>query len=282
MAAATTQSRRRDLGTASARSLLLTVLGEFVYPRGSHFWTSTLLNALGTLHIEEKSARQAISRASSEGLIDSARSGRRVRWSLTPAGEELLRGGSARIYSFLANEHEWDGQWLLVSVAVPESQRKLRHRLRTQLTWLGMGSPSPGLWVIPAAEKADEVSTVLASLGLRKSAFVWSGTWLDIGEREDLIAAAWDLDAVAEKYAEFLHAFEPTDGLPPADAFAAQVHLVQAWRRFPFLDPDLPASLLPSNWNGQEAADIFRSCHATWHEAAQTAWDQWEDEGARG
>ena len=275
-AAATAASRRAELGAASARSLLLTVLGEFVFPRGQQVWTATLIKALGALDIEEKSARQAISRAAAEGLLSSSREGRRVRWSLTEDGESLLREGSSRIYSFLASEHEWDGQWLLLSVAVPESQRKLRHRLRTQLTWLGMGSPSPGLWVVPDAQKTDDVSEVLESLSLCPNAFVWTGQWVEIGEREALISAAWALDEVAESYRAFIETFDPTTDVAPAAQFAAQVHLVQAWRRFPFLDPDLPAVLLPADWPGQQAAAAFHACHARWHDAAQETWEQWE------
>ncbi|QDQ98898.1 PaaX family transcriptional regulator [Tomitella fengzijianii] len=267
---------RAELGGASARSLLLTVLGEFVYPRGADVWTSTLLESLGTLGVEEKSARQAIARASAEGLLESMRDGRRTRWSLTAAGAELLREGTARIYTFLADEHDWDGLWVLLSVAVPEAQRKLRHRLRTQLTWLGMGSPAPGLWVVPDAAKLDELESVLDGLGLRPSAFVWTGQWAEIGERQALIEAAWKLDEVGGKYREFTDVFVPDDGLAPADAFAAQVRLVQAWRRFPFLDPDLPARLLPDDWPGPDAARAFRDCHASWHEPAQSAWEAWE------
>lgn len=268
--------RRSELGGASARSLLLTILGEFVYPRGHEVWTSTLLEALGALGIEEKSARQAVSRTASEGLLDATRDGRRTRWSLTDRGCELLREGTARIYNFLSEERGWDGQWLLVSVAVPEAQRKLRHRLRTQLTWLGMGSPAPGLWVVPDTGIVDEVAAVLDGLGLRSSAFVWTGRWVGIGERQALIEAAWQLDEVAEHYEEFIAAFRPEPVARPADAFAAQVRLVQAWRRFPFLDPDLPLRLLPADWPGSRAAETFRACHAAWHEQAQAAWEGWE------
>src|SRR6266545_6658462 len=35
--------RRREIGAASARSLLLTVLGEFVLPGGRSVWTATFL-----------------------------------------------------------------------------------------------------------------------------------------------------------------------------------------------------------------------------------------------
>jgi phenylacetic acid degradation operon negative regulatory protein len=35
------------------------------------------------------------------------------------------------------------------------------------------------------------------------------------------------------------------------------VRLVDDYRRFPFLDPDLPAPLLPPAWRGQAAHEVF-------------------------
>jgi phenylacetic acid degradation operon negative regulatory protein len=279
---AAVSSRRRSLGSGSARSLLLTVLGEFVYPRGRAVWTSTLLRALGELGVEEKSARQAISRAAAEGLLSSERAGRRVRWSLTDPGVALLREGTQRIYSFMQEEPEWDGRWLLVSVAVPEAQRQLRHRLRTQLTWLGMGSPVPGLWVVPDAEKEDAVAQVLGELGLRSKAFAWVGHWAPIGDKGALISAAWSLDEIEEEYRTFANTFSLLRTSTATEAFIAQVHLVQAWRRFPFLDPALPSRLLDHDWPGSAASELFRDRHEHWRETAQRRWDEWESESERG
>src|SRR2546421_3858308 len=90
-------SRRRELGAPSARSLLLTVLGEFVLPRGEPVWTQVLVDVLGRLGVEPKSARQALARTAAEGLLESDRAGRRVRWSLTEQGRRLLSDGAARI-----------------------------------------------------------------------------------------------------------------------------------------------------------------------------------------
>ena len=60
----------RDPGYPSARSLLLTVLGEFVHARGGRVWTGTLVDALGALGVEQKSARQALARAAAAvGLL---------------------------------------------------------------------------------------------------------------------------------------------------------------------------------------------------------------------
>ncbi len=96
----TAGSRRREVAGGSARRYLLTVLGEFVYPRGEPVWTATLTAALETLGIEEKSARQAIARSSAEGLLFSERKGRRVRWHVTDPGTRLLAEGTDRIYKF--------------------------------------------------------------------------------------------------------------------------------------------------------------------------------------
>ena len=53
----------------SARSLLLTVLGEYVLPRVEPAWTSTLLHVLGGLGVEEKSTRQSLARMAADGWI---------------------------------------------------------------------------------------------------------------------------------------------------------------------------------------------------------------------
>ena len=77
-----------------------------------------------------------------------------------------------------------------------------------------------------------------------------------------MLADAWDLDEVEERYLAFLDDFEPAPAGDASEAFVAQVELVQAWRRFPFLDPDLPAELLDHDWPGPRAAADFHEQHA--------------------
>ena len=161
-AARPTVSRRREIGSASARSLLMTILGEFVLPRGGSVWTQALVLALALFGIEDKSARQALARTAAEGWLASERVGRQVRWSLTPPGQRLLSDGAQRIYSFGRDDVEWDGRWLLLLVSVPESQRDLRHRIRSQLNWAGFGSPAAGMWVSPHASHQAEAQRILA------------------------------------------------------------------------------------------------------------------------
>jgi phenylacetic acid degradation operon negative regulatory protein len=265
-------SRRRELGATSARSLLLTVLGEFVLPQAEPVWTQVLLDVLGGLGVESKSARQALARTAAEGLLVSDRAGRRVRWSLTGAGRRLLTDGAARIYGFGRTPHVWDGRWLVLLVSVPESRRQLRHRLRTRLAWAGLGSPAPGVWLSPNPTKQDEVAGVVADLGLTEVTSSFVGPFGAIGAEHDVVALAWDLAEVEAAYEEFLDAFGPADPSTPDEVLRHQIHLVHAWRRFPFLDPQLPAALLPADWAGARAAELFTTQHNRWHSPAQQQW----------
>jgi phenylacetic acid degradation operon negative regulatory protein len=265
-------SRRRELGATSARSLLLTVLGEFVLPRPEPVWTQTLIDVLAELGVEQKSARQALARTAAEGLLVSDRSGRRVRWSLSASGRRLLTDGAARIYGFGTRTAAWDGRWLVLLVSVPESRRQLRHRLRTRLAWAGLGSPTPGVWLTPDAAKQDEVARVIADLELTAVSSSFVGPFGAIGAERDVVAQAWDLAGIEGAYADFLATFGAAAPAAPAEVMTAQIHLVHAWRRFPFLDPSLPGELLPDGWAGARAAALFGSLHARWDGPAVQHW----------
>lgn len=268
-------SRRRELGASSARSLLLTVLGEFVLPHAEPVWTQVLVDVLSGLGVEQKSARQALARTAAEGLLESDRSGRRVRWSLSDHGSRLLSDGAARIYGFGSPAPAWDGRWLVLLVSVPEARRQLRHRLRTRLAWAGLGSPAPGVWVTPDPAKQVEVAEVIADLELTAVASSFVGPFGRIGSARDVVEQAWDLAGVERAYEEFLTTF--ADPEPAPDALAAQIQLVHAWRRFPFLDPRLPVELLPPDWAGHRAATLFADRHERWADRAQRRWAELDD-----
>ncbi|MGH3714895.1 MAG: PaaX family transcriptional regulator [Micromonosporaceae bacterium] len=265
-------SRRHSVSAASARSLLLTVLGEFVLPSGRAVWTSTLLHVLGGLGVEEKSARQAIARTGADGWIRSERDGRRVRWALTPPGRRLLTEGTERIYSHGAQQPPWDGRWLIVMTSVPETQRKLRHQLHTRLAWAGFGNPSAGMWVTPHPEREAEVKQIIQDLGLDSTALSFTGPFAGIGSERGLVERAWDLDDIAAHYEAFLDAFSGIRPEPGDATLFAQVWLVHEWRRFPFLDPQLPEELLPPRWTGHRARKLFDKQHAAWQDAARRRW----------
>jgi phenylacetic acid degradation operon negative regulatory protein len=252
----------------------MTLLGEFVLPRDRPVWTSVLVDVLATFDVEEKSARQALARTASEGWLTSERVGRRVRWALTPPGRRLLTEGAQRIYGFGSTEHQWDGRWLILLVSVPESRRDLRHQLRTRLAWVGFGSPEPGVWITPDTSREAEALEILKDLQLTGEAMSFSATYGAVGDEDSMVSRAWDLTDLENRYEAFIDEFTGLNPSGGAAVLHAQTRLVHEWRRFPFLDPQLPSSFLPPNWSGAKAAELFHRKHVEWRPTAQQHWDE--------
>lgn len=265
-------SRRREVGGGSARSLLTTVLGEFVLPADRPVWTATLVDVLALFGVEEKAARQALARTAAEGWLRSDRVGRRVRWSLTEPGRRLLAEGAERIYGFGSGGRRWDGRWLVLLVSVPESLRELRHKLRTRLSWAGFGSPAPGVWVTPHPRAEADAKLILDELDLSGQAISFLANYGALGQERDLVASAWNLAEVAARYDAFVAEFADLTPDPPDGVLRAQTLLVHEWRRFPFLDPQLPAELLPAKWSGTTATALFTEKHTCWRDPARKRW----------
>lgn len=268
-----------DLATRprGARSLLLTMLGEFVYPAGGSVWTSTIVAALDTVGISEANARQSVARLGEQGIVSAERLGRRTRWHLTERGSELLATGTERIYSFGRGADRWDQRWLLVTCSIPETQRAVRHRFRAELTFAGFGFLTPAIAVSPHPDRELLANAVIRELDLADTAMTFVASTGSLTPDTDVLTAAWDLDAVTNAYAEFLDEFAAASaGDAPAASFGNVLRLVDAWRRFPFIDPELPSALLPDGWIGAQAHEVFasrraaeRSHAAAWFAAAE-------------
>src|SRR4051812_32897688 len=229
------QLRRRSLGSPAARSLLLTVLGEYVLPANPGVWQETLIGTLGTMDYKPQAARQALARSVAAGWLTTERHGRRARVRLTPDTAAMLRTGAERIYGF-GEAPEWDGRWLLVVLRVPEERRDVRHQLRTRLAWAGFGSLGGGLWISPhvgregeletmaRAEPAADLQSFIAELGA-------------LGAPERLVAAAWDLAAVAGRYEAVAPRLRRARPKTPQAGFPAQTLLGHQWGKVPLPHP---------------------------------------------
>ena len=275
-----TLARRHATGAGSARSVLFTVLGELVRPTGGEAWTSAFIDVLGRLGVEEKAARQALTRTAADGWLGSERIGRRTVWRLTPAAERLLRDGTERIFGFTAVAEGWDGQWTIVIARTPETERSARHVLRTRLRWAGFGNVMPGVWLSPRSDRGDEVRQILTDAG-PPDGYLFTAEYLGGSTLATMVSNAWDLDELARGYDDFITAFTGTafpgtafTGAAGADPLARVVDLVHAWRRFPWIDPGLPAQFLPAPWRGTAAAALFARLHAQWAGDAIAEWKQ--------
>jgi len=265
----------------SARSLLLTLAGEMLSDRLDGAWTTALLRVLGGLGVEDHAGRQVLARSAAAGWLERERVGRAVRWRLADRGRELVAEGVRRSETYLAAEDEWDGNWLVLYVSVPQQQRTTRKRLYGGLDWLGMGNPTPGLWVSPHHERAPELRRLIADLGLVDTAVAVIGPTAGVGMTDaQLVERSWDLTELAAQYRRLLDqesaAEEPED---PDGVMLTYLDLLNLQQRFMRRDPQLPAALLPE-WVGRDGAALLRDRRRAWAKRAHARFWQIVDESA--
>ncbi|HWG73159.1 MAG TPA: PaaX family transcriptional regulator C-terminal domain-containing protein [Acidimicrobiales bacterium] len=274
LATLTPRARSLNQGVPSARSLLLTVLGEWVLPSGGEAWTSALIDAMAAVGVESKTTRQAVARSAASGLLAPRRLGRRTRWGLTAEATRLLTVGTERIYSFGCTSPDWDGRWMLLITPAPEASRHLRHRVRTRLGWAGFAPIGPGTWLCPWVDREPEALAVLSDLDLARATRSFVGELGSIGDARTMVAEAWALEQVEKEYEAFVDAHGTEVPATPAEAFRALTLLVHEWRHFPSADPGLPAELLPQGWGGRPAAQLFHTLHERWAPEAAKWWTE--------
>lgn len=263
----------------SARSLLLTILGEFVLPDRTPVWTSTLLEVMTSLGVESRSARQALARGASSGWIVGERHGREVRWQLTDAGAELITEWERRTYAF-SRSQPWDGTWLVVSLTISQSQRAVRKKMYAALARRGFGNPTAGVWLTPHVDRRVGLGEQIAKYGLLDSTLTFVGRSADIGLSDaEITAKSWDLSEASGRYRLLLRRFPSKQGPPSGSAVQDVVRLLNGWQHMPLVDPYLPEELLPG-WVGREATERFTELRTRWRPAATREWAQIA-EGAR-
>lgn len=257
-------------GTASARSLLVLLLGEYVLPAGGTLRTRQTVEGLAALGVAEPAARQALRRLSADGWLVST--GARGEWSVGDPALRLLAEGKRRFGRASHPTPDWDGAWLLVRTTVPEARRELRHQLRSALAFQGLGSLGQGWWVSADVSVEPVVAEVLDRLGVEATSFRAAAGDIGLGPTE-LVAEAWDLGDARARYEKLLGEYRsaaPDDDA--ADVFAVYTSLVDGWRRALAVDPQLPRQLLPSDWPGHDARDLVNDRYSRWHDRAADWW----------
>lgn len=266
-------SPSRSTQRGSARTTLLIALGEFALTRDlSPPRTSTLVATLGEAGISRTTARQAIQRCATSGWINGVPDGRESRWEITPPGRALLSDGIARVEALGAEVGSWDGTWSVVIASIPQQLRSVRERFYRALRWNGFGSPMPGVWVSAHPARDPAVAAAVRRRGLEHSVVSFTGSASGLGlSEQELIARAWDLDALAEHYTRLLAEFADRDPDGPSEALTALLELDGELQTLPSRDPQLPSSLVP-HWQGREAATRLLALRSSWLGPATRRW----------
>ncbi|GAA0467961.1 PaaX family transcriptional regulator C-terminal domain-containing protein [Streptomyces sp. NPDC046215] len=253
------------------RSLIVTFYGAYGrgradHPAGRPVPIAALIRLLGAVGVDSPSVRSAVSRLKRRGLLvaDRTQDGA-AGYGLSEAARQLLDDGDRRIYGRTAGRSA--GGWLLAVFSVPEEERHKRHLLRSRLSRLGFGTAAPGVWIAPA-HVHEETRHTLERLDLASYVDLFRGCHLGFEPTAEAVSRWWDLAALARQHRAFLAAHEPVlqrwtrrRAVPPEDAYRDYLLALDSWRRLPYADPGLPASLLPADWPGGRAARVFMALH---------------------
>lgn len=239
----------------NARSALFDLYGDHLRSRGSQAPVASLVRMLAALGISAPAARTAISRMVRQGWLAPARLAGGPGYALTPKAGRRLDEAADRVYR--RGEAGWDGRWHLV-VCGQIKERGRRERVRASLGYLGYAPAGENTWISP--HPSAELAALLAAEHLPADTFVATYD----GDPGELLARAWDLEALAAAYREWLaQAAGLLATLGPAASdeavFALRSTLVHEWRKFLFRDPGLPSELLPPDWPGHAAAGLFQA-----------------------
>lgn len=263
-----------------AKSLLVTIWGDTIFPRGGAAWLGGLIDLARPFGVSERLVRTSVQRLTREDWLFSTRLGRRSRYDLTASGHRRFEDARRRI--FAPAPADWDGRWLLVFTGLGRLGRGQREAVRRELLWLGFGVLAPNLFAHPAGDRAL-AGHVLRDLGVDAEVVVMTAAAeAAAGGGKSLAGQAllrdcWDLDGLAADYRAFLDRFGrapaalaaasrspgPGEGEGDGEAcFVLRTLLVHEYRRILLRDPDLPAELLPADWTGSAArrlrGEVFR------------------------
>jgi phenylacetic acid degradation operon negative regulatory protein len=236
----------------NARSALFDLYGDHLRERGGQAPIAALVKMLAPLGIAAPAVRTAVSRMVRQAWLAPVRLAAGPGYALTPRAVQRLDEAARRIYRDIPQP--WDGQWhLLVVERVRDRAR--RTRLRAGLAYLGYAPLHETTWLSPRV--SPELDALLEAEHLTADRFQAAFG----GDACELVMRAWDLGTLARTYERWLtwahDAVQGSEHLPDDQAFAVRSSLVHEWRKFLFLDPGLPAALLPEGWPGTAAAAFF-------------------------
>ncbi len=255
-----------------AGSLIISVFGDAIYPRGGSAWLGSLIRLLEPLGVNERLIRTAIFRLVKEDWLLAKIQGRRTDYGLSQTGCARIEAASRVIYE--GSYRDWDQRWRML-VSTGQATAKSREQLRHFLFWHGFGQLNSHTFIHPSADlnnvldrMEDEGLSAWRSqlLGL----VAQSVNHVDAIEQTQVVAQSWDLAQLSKRYKQFIHVYKPIwlglqksaqTSLSEQNAFLLRVLLVHDFRRLLLRDPSLPVALLPANWPGVDARQVFNGLY---------------------
>jgi len=248
----------------SARSVLVTILGDAVLPVTKNVWLSQLFQLAEPYGFDKRLVRVSMFRLAEEGWVTSERHGRRSLYLLTPLAEREFADAAERIYRDV--RPPLDGEWTFVLLDGSQLSPAERNRLTRHLGWHGFVAFRSGVLASPICG-ADETRRILDESFPDILPAVARAEFGDIANlaRNGFFSTTFAFDEGGKEYREFVEDYEAFDGkcdaLSPVEAYCIRTMLIHDLRRITLRTPAVPRELLPTPWPGNDAytlaADLY-------------------------
>lgn len=256
-----------------AGSLIITIYGDTLMPRGGEVWLGSLINILEPFGLNPRLTRTAVFRLTQDEWLSAKPIGRRSYYQVTETGRASFTQAFKRIYAHASPD--WNGEWSIAMLTMLDNEE--RKNLRQKLSWLGYGQIGPQTMMHPSNNTTD-VEKLLRKLDLQDKVMLISG--LNDGDKVtpammEQIKACWDLKSLGEDYQQFLDLFRPllqdisNQPLTDEQAFQARTLLIHEYRRIMLKDPFLPDELLCTHWNGRAARQLCANLYQLLWQSAE-------------
>jgi phenylacetic acid degradation operon negative regulatory protein len=263
-AAAELVARFRRQRPLRGGSLIVTIFGDSIMPRGGAAALGSLIDLARPFGLNERLVRTAAARLAKDGWLEGHRAGKRSEYRLSPDGRERFAEATKRIYS--PPDSPWSGRWTVI--VLPPMKAADRKHVGEELTWRGFGELSSHVFAHP---EPDSRSLKLPGgpTGRLAKAIVFDASLADDDSPQRLVDLGWDLEELGLRYQRFVKRFERVLTAlrdlrgPDAQAcFMVRTLLIHEYRRLHLRDPLLPPRLLRADWPGARAAVLCRDIYS--------------------
>ena len=235
-------------------SLLVTIFGDCIAPRGGQVWLGSLIDIVAPLGLSHRLVRTAAYRLVNDNVLTNTQVGRRSFYSLTDAGQRQFADATMRIYA--SGTEDWHGKFQIVLT----HQAHNRNVIRRDLQNLGFAALGQDCYAHPHPELTRAfVKNLDGAIAMEAALEDEVGSDL-----QALVKRTWPLADLADSYNAFTALFndyQDATGLTDEEAFYLRTFLIHEYRRVLLRDPGLPKALLASDWPGHEARDLTESIY---------------------
>ena len=244
-------------------SLIVTLFGDSIMPRGGTIALGSLIELAAPFGLNERLVRTATARLAHDGWLEGRRAGKLSEYALSSNGRTRFAEATKRIYS--EPDTAWSGRWTLI--VVPPMRAAERNEIREELVWRGFGEISANVFAHPELD-SQALRSQRDAGGLLSKVVAFDASLAGGDAPRRLVDLGWDLEDLGLRYQRFVGRFARVLAelkrhrrIDPRDCFLVRTLLIHEYRRLHLRDPLLPSQLLRPNWPGAQAAVLCRDIY---------------------